>query len=456
MVDQNSIDELIDNSISVTTHKIIFVGDAWTGKTIIINRIIDNPFNETYEISIGIDFMSKNIRFRGQNIKIQIWDSAGQEKYKGLIPSYVRNSSIVFIVYDVSNRQSFNNVAGWISFVRSIENTTMILCGNKIDLVREVKTSEGEELAKREGILFFECSGKTNENIKNMFYSSIAILPTFGIYDESKKGNLIRELLKENEGEDYQEGNINKELINEPLLKNNEYIKKIEKNNQENKIEENKKEENIYEIINESIENINDKFSLKEVNIMLCSECNSNIEIKKIDIIQMEITYECLKCGIKKKLINEYIKTMIKYSNNLKKSQLCYNCNNKYEQNPKKLKYCLKCDKNVCLNCIEMHIKNNNKECGKEYIINYNEKNIRCKFHPKHKNKCYCEDCKINLCDECLEDKREDHTFHKKIFFDELNKRIEKEDFRYIVESLKKEKKKINYDKQSERNKLQD
>ena len=294
MVDQNSIDELIDNSISVTTHKIIFVGDAWTGKTIIINRIIDNPFNETYEISIGIDFMSKNIRFRGQNIKIQIWDSAGQKKYKGLIPSYVRNSSIVFIVYDVSNRQSFNNVAGWISFVRSIENTTMILCGNKIDLVREVKTSEGEELAKREGILFFECSGKTNENIKNMFYSSIAILPTFGIYDESKKGNLIRELLKENEGEDYQEGNINKELINEPLLKNNEYIKKIEENNQENKIEENKKEENIYEIINESIENINDKFSLKEVNIMLCSECNSNIEIKKIDIIQMEITYECL------------------------------------------------------------------------------------------------------------------------------------------------------------------
>ena len=77
MVDQESHEDSVDNSISVTRHKIIFVGDAATGKTSIINRIIDNPFNDTYEVSIGIDFMSKNIRFRGQNIKIQIWDSAG-------------------------------------------------------------------------------------------------------------------------------------------------------------------------------------------------------------------------------------------------------------------------------------------------------------------------------------------------------------------------------------------
>ena len=216
MVEQESHEDSVDNSISVTRHKIIFVGDACTGKTSIINRIIDNPFNDTYEVSIGIDFMSKNIRFRGQNIKIQIWDSAGQEKYKGLIPSYVRNSSIVFIVYDVSHRDSFDNVGNWISFVKNIEKTTMILCGNKIDLSREVETSEGEELAKREGLLFFECSAKTNENIKNMFFSSIAILPTFGIYDESEKENLIRELLEENGGGDYQEGGGNQELIIQP------------------------------------------------------------------------------------------------------------------------------------------------------------------------------------------------------------------------------------------------
>ena len=221
MVDQESHEDSVDNSISVTRHKIIFVGDAATGKTSIINRIIDNPFNDTYEVSIGIDFMSKNIRFRGQNIKIQIWDSAGQEKYKGLIPSYVRNSSIVFIVYDISNRSSFDNIPNWISFVKNIENTTMILCGNKTDLDREVNKNEAEELAKREGLLFFECSAKTNENIKNMFYSSIAGLPTFGIYEQSEKENLIRELLEENGGEDFQEGGVNQDLVNQPPTKMN-------------------------------------------------------------------------------------------------------------------------------------------------------------------------------------------------------------------------------------------
>ena len=221
MVEQESHEDSVDNSISVTRHKVIFVGDACTGKTSIINRIIDNPFNDTYEVSIGIDFMSKNIRFRGQNIKIQIWDSAGQEKYKGLIPSYVRNSSIVFIVYDVSNRSSFDNVSNWISFVKNIEKTTMILCGNKIDLNREVQTNEGQDLAKNENLLFFECSAKTNENIKKMFFSSIAGLPTFGIYEEDERENLILELLNENGVEVNQDVGGNQELVIQPPAKIN-------------------------------------------------------------------------------------------------------------------------------------------------------------------------------------------------------------------------------------------
>ena len=220
MVEQSHEDS-VDNSISITRQKIIFVGDAATGKTSIINRIIDNPFNEIYEISIGIDFMSKNIRFRGQNTKIQIWDSAGQEKYKGLIPSYIRNSSLVFLVYDVSRKESFDNIINWINFVRNIEKTIMVLCGNKIDLTREVKKSEGEELAKKEGLLFFECSAKTNENIKYMFYSAVVELPNFGIEDESEKENVIKELMEENGGDGFQEGGINQDLVNQPPAKMN-------------------------------------------------------------------------------------------------------------------------------------------------------------------------------------------------------------------------------------------
>jgi len=209
---EDSREDSVENSISATRHKIIFVGDAGVGKTSIINRIVDNPFNESYEMSIGVDFMSKNIRYRGQNIKLQIWDSAGQEKYKGLIPSYVRNSSIVFIVYEISSKTSFNNVPNWINFIKSIENTTIVLCANKTDLTtREVQRSEGEQFAKREGIAFFEVCAKTNDNIKLMFYTSVAGLPTFA-EGATNKESLIKELVEENGVENIQGGNGNNNL----------------------------------------------------------------------------------------------------------------------------------------------------------------------------------------------------------------------------------------------------
>ena len=213
MVEQESQEDSVDNSVNITRHKIIFIGDSCTGKTSIINRIIDNPFNDSYEVSIGIDFMSKNIKFRGQTIKIQIWDSAGQEKYKGLIPSYIKNSSIVFVVYDISNRSTFENVPNWISFVNDIEKTNMVLCGNKTDLQREVQKSEGEKVAKDNNIKFFECSAKTNENLKNMFYSAMTILPTFSGYDDPDKENLIKELMEENGGEGFHEEGGHQDLV---------------------------------------------------------------------------------------------------------------------------------------------------------------------------------------------------------------------------------------------------
>ena len=198
MTEQDSNNESGEESVNVTRHKIIFVGDAGVGKTTIISRIMDNPFSEVYEPSIGVDFMSKNILFRGQNIKLQMWDTAGQEKYKGLIPSYVRNSSIVFVIFDVSTKTSFDNIPNWINFIRTIENTTLVLCGNKIDLAeREVKREEGEALAQKEGIAYFEVSAKTGDNIKNMFYNSVADLPTFS-ENNSNKENLVKELLQEN------------------------------------------------------------------------------------------------------------------------------------------------------------------------------------------------------------------------------------------------------------------
>jgi small GTP-binding protein len=91
------------NPNNLIRHKIVFVGDISVGKTSIIYRLLENKFKENYEPSIGVDFCSKSIRYKGKNIKLQIWDSAGQERYKSLIPNYVRGSSIIFIIYDISS-----------------------------------------------------------------------------------------------------------------------------------------------------------------------------------------------------------------------------------------------------------------------------------------------------------------------------------------------------------------
>ena len=205
MTEHDSRDDSDGDSVSVTRHKIIFVGDAGVGKTTIISRIMDNPFSDAYEPSIGVDFMSKSIKYRGQNIKLQMWDTAGQEKYKGLIPSYVRNSSIVFVVYDVATKSSFDNIQKWISFIRSIENTTIVLCGNKTDLEkREVTKEEGEALAQKESLAFFETSAKTGDGIKQMFYSAVSDLPVFA--ENNNKESLMKELMEENGVENTVEG----------------------------------------------------------------------------------------------------------------------------------------------------------------------------------------------------------------------------------------------------------
>jgi Ras-related protein Rab-6A len=144
---------------------------------------------------VGVDFSSKTLKFRGKSLKLQLWDSAGQEKYKSLIPSYIRGSSIIFVCYDITSiidnylgRESFNNVPEWIQFVKNIENTMIVLCGNKLDiaaeryyfgLFRKVTADEAEKFSQKYKILNFEISAKTGENMSKMIYYTIAKLPFF-------------------------------------------------------------------------------------------------------------------------------------------------------------------------------------------------------------------------------------------------------------------------------------
>ena len=191
--------ESINYSIISLRQKIIFVGDSGVGKTTLINRINNEEFKDLNESSVGIDYYSKNIKFRGEELTLQIWDTAGQEKYRGLIPTYARNAVLAFIIYDISSKKSFENLTEWINYLNSIEKMPMIICGNKIDLVvdRQVTKEEGEKFAKKNNLVFFEVSAKTNKNMNYMLYRSIAELPYFE--DKNKnKDKLTEELLKEN------------------------------------------------------------------------------------------------------------------------------------------------------------------------------------------------------------------------------------------------------------------
>ena len=195
-------DSSIDVSYQVNRQKIIFTGDIYVGKTSIINVLMGQKFNNDYEASIGVDFFSKTIKYKGKIIKLQIWDSAGQEKFRSLIPNYIRGSSLVFIVYDISNKKSFNNVNSWVNFVNNIENSNIVIVGNKIDLEnkREVTYEEGKKFCEENNFDFFEVSAKNDINLNNMLFNSVASLPFFNSInaDGSSKEQIVENLMKEN------------------------------------------------------------------------------------------------------------------------------------------------------------------------------------------------------------------------------------------------------------------
>lgn len=104
MANHKASDFSLDVSTLSIRYKIVFIGDVAVGKTSIINRFTDNEYREQYEPSVGVDFTSKSIKFQDKYIKLQLWDTAGQEKFKSLIPSYIRGASIVFLIYDITSK----------------------------------------------------------------------------------------------------------------------------------------------------------------------------------------------------------------------------------------------------------------------------------------------------------------------------------------------------------------
>ncbi|KAM7262040.1 hypothetical protein ACFE04_021117 [Oxalis oulophora] len=199
-------------------YKLVFLGDQSVGKTSIITRFMYDKFDTTYQATIGIDFLSKTMYLedrtnsyadglklihqlrlfkllRFYEVVISDQDTAGQERFRSLIPSYIRDSSVAVVVYDVANRQSFLNTSKWIEEVRTERGSDVIivLVGNKTDLVdkRQVSIEEGDGKAREFGVMFIETSAKAGFNIKPLFRKIAAALPGMETLSSAKQEDMV-------------------------------------------------------------------------------------------------------------------------------------------------------------------------------------------------------------------------------------------------------------------------
>ena len=155
------------------TVKLVLLGDSRVGKSSVVIRFVKNEFDQYKFPTIGATFLTQSVNVGEYLVKFEIWDTAGQEKYRSLAPLYYRGASAALVVYDITNRESFDNAQKWIKEVQDQEGTHVVIgiAGNKVDLSsnRQVQTNEGQDFANKQGFIFFETSAKNNTNIIEMF-----------------------------------------------------------------------------------------------------------------------------------------------------------------------------------------------------------------------------------------------------------------------------------------------
>jgi len=152
----------------------VLFGDSQTGKTTLAHRFLTNLFKENIQMTLGVDFMLKAIEADGEIVKLQIWDFAGEERFRFLFPSYIRGASGAIFMYDITNYGSLAHVDDWFEIVEKEigYDLPIIFVGGKTDLIhlKEVSTRKAMQIAKlKKADGFIECSSKTGENIHKIF-----------------------------------------------------------------------------------------------------------------------------------------------------------------------------------------------------------------------------------------------------------------------------------------------
>ena len=169
---------------------LLLLGDSGVGKSALLMRFAEDNFTESFIATIGIDFKIKTITLNNKTIKLQIWDTAGQEKFRTITSAYYRGAMGILLVYDLNDEQSFLNVRNWMRQIKqyAAEEVVMMLCGNKCDMETErvISIEQGQDLAKEFKIGFYETSAKLDINVEEAFIElSTKVLEKWG--DQSKK-----------------------------------------------------------------------------------------------------------------------------------------------------------------------------------------------------------------------------------------------------------------------------
>ena len=152
--------------------KILIIGESGVGKTCFLLRYAENSFVANHLLTIGIDFKIKVIEIEGKSIKLQIWDTAGQDRFRTITKTYYKGSHGVILVYDVCDERAFGNVKNWVNQIEQNAKSSIckVLVGNKCDKAERVITEEqGRKLAEEYNMKFYETSAKTGQNVEETF-----------------------------------------------------------------------------------------------------------------------------------------------------------------------------------------------------------------------------------------------------------------------------------------------
>ena len=177
-----------------SVYKVLILGDSSVGKTCFLLKYTDKVFNEVYMSTIGLDYRLKTLTLKdGKKVKLQIWDTAGQDRFRTITKNYYKGAHGIILIYDVTNTDTYDNVENWISQIKeeASPNVVIYLVGNKVDMEdkRKVSTEDGQKIADANNLPFIETSAKSDININETFDNLVEKMDS--VFSNLEKNNLV-------------------------------------------------------------------------------------------------------------------------------------------------------------------------------------------------------------------------------------------------------------------------